>query len=217
MHQLKARSVELDAIVVPVSGGGMISGIAMAAKTLNPSIKVIAAEPLGTNGVADVATAKRENRIVECPKTLTIADGLQARLVTIFFFPLSLSLSKRCENQRKVGVCNLFVFQGPLTWPIVRDYVDEVVTVEEHEIATAMRKVSAFGFSMIRSSQTGKQVRNAHINARSSSCHHHHQVLTGLKVVVEPSGAVVRAIEYFPPSIVERIRLTMFSLIRIYI
>ena len=95
MHQLKAQSVELDAIVVPVSGGGMISGMAMAAMTLNPFIKVIAAEPLGSNGVAEVAAAKRENRIVECPKTLTIADGLQARLVTIlvFFSSLSLSLS----------------------------------------------------------------------------------------------------------------------------
>ena len=37
----------LDAIVVPVSGGGMISGIAVAAKGLQPDIRIIGAEPLG--------------------------------------------------------------------------------------------------------------------------------------------------------------------------
>ena len=38
---------DLDAIIVPVSGGGMISGIALAAKGLKPGIKIIAAEPSG--------------------------------------------------------------------------------------------------------------------------------------------------------------------------
>ena len=38
---------DLDAIIVPVSGGGMIAGIAVAAKGLKPSIKMIAAEPTG--------------------------------------------------------------------------------------------------------------------------------------------------------------------------
>lgn len=40
---------ELDAIVVPVSGGGLISGVAIAAKALKPGITVIAAEPTGKN------------------------------------------------------------------------------------------------------------------------------------------------------------------------
>ena len=38
---------DLDAIVVPVSGGGMISGVAVAAKGLNPAIRIIGAEPTG--------------------------------------------------------------------------------------------------------------------------------------------------------------------------
>lgn len=38
---------DLDAIVVPVSGGGMISGVAVAAKGLNPAIRIIGAEPYG--------------------------------------------------------------------------------------------------------------------------------------------------------------------------
>lgn len=49
----------LDAIVVPVSGGGMISGITVAAKGINPNIKVVAAEPVGVGGHgADVAASK---------------------------------------------------------------------------------------------------------------------------------------------------------------
>lgn len=38
---------ELDAIIVPVSGGGLISGVAIASKALNPDIVIIAAEPTG--------------------------------------------------------------------------------------------------------------------------------------------------------------------------
>lgn len=45
----------LDSIIVPVSGGGMISGIAVAVKSMHPSIQIIAAEPSGTNDAADVA------------------------------------------------------------------------------------------------------------------------------------------------------------------
>ncbi len=68
---------ELDAIVVPISGGGMTSGIAIAAKAAKPGIRIFAAEPCGTNGIADAATCKTAGTLVECPKTITIADGLQ--------------------------------------------------------------------------------------------------------------------------------------------
>ncbi len=71
---------ELDCIIVPVSGGGMISGIALAAKGIKPGIKVVAAEPTGSNDAADIAAAKAAGEIVACPKTKTIADGLQGVL-----------------------------------------------------------------------------------------------------------------------------------------
>lgn len=100
----------LDAVVVPVSGGGMLSGITVAVKALSPSTRIIAAEPLGHNDAADVAASKAAGQIVDCPKPATIADGLQARM-------------------------------GDLTWPIIRDLVDDVVTVTEREIVDAMRLV----------------------------------------------------------------------------
>lgn len=56
---------ELEAIIVPVSGGGMISGIAVAAKALKPSIKIIAAEPTGRNDAADVAACKAAGQLVQ--------------------------------------------------------------------------------------------------------------------------------------------------------
>ncbi|KAG2501904.1 hypothetical protein HYH03_000402 [Edaphochlamys debaryana] len=75
-----AQVPDLDALVVPISGGGMISGIALAAKALRPGIKVIAAEPAGTNGAPDTALAKMAGWVVPCARTDTIADGLQGRL-----------------------------------------------------------------------------------------------------------------------------------------
>jgi serine racemase len=56
----------------------MISGIAVAAKGVKPSIRIVAAEPRGTNDVADAAASKQQQRLVtDLPKTATIADGLQ--------------------------------------------------------------------------------------------------------------------------------------------
>lgn len=59
----------------------MISGIALAAKGLKPGIKVVAAEPTGSNNAADIAAAKAAGEIVACPKPKTIADGLQGGLL----------------------------------------------------------------------------------------------------------------------------------------
>ncbi|EFJ52739.1 serine/threonine dehydratase serine racemase [Volvox carteri f. nagariensis] len=71
---------DLDVLVVPISGGGMISGMALAAKAINPGIKVVAAEPAGSNRSPDVALAKIAGWLVPCARTETIADGLQGRM-----------------------------------------------------------------------------------------------------------------------------------------
>ncbi|CAL5225445.1 g8263 [Coccomyxa viridis] len=99
---------DLDALIVPVSGGGMISGIAVAAKGLKPEIAIIAAEPTGTNGAADTLTSKQAGELVQCERPKTLADGLRGRM-------------------------------GDLTWPIIRDFVDDVIAVSEEQIIDAMQ------------------------------------------------------------------------------
>ncbi|HYF62986.1 MAG TPA: threonine/serine dehydratase [Herpetosiphonaceae bacterium] len=64
----------LDTLVVPVGGGGLISGWALAARSLNPSIRIIGVEPEGAD---DVRRSLAEDRIVEIPAPTTIADGVR--------------------------------------------------------------------------------------------------------------------------------------------
>ena len=98
---------ECEAIVAPVGGGGMISGIAIAAKALKPSIKVFAAEPARAD---DAFRSKQSGRLEPVKRIDTIADGLRTSL-------------------------------GELTFPVVRDLVDEVLLVDEDAIVRAMRLV----------------------------------------------------------------------------
>ncbi|TVQ27544.1 MAG: pyridoxal-phosphate dependent enzyme [Wenzhouxiangella sp.] len=73
---------DLDVIMAPVGGGGLISGTAIAAKHHNPDIRVIAAEPANAD---DAARSFRSGRIEPAAKTHTIADGLRATLGTLTF------------------------------------------------------------------------------------------------------------------------------------
>ena len=66
---------DVDAIVSPVGGGGMLSGICIAAKGINPKIKVIAAEPLNADDCAKSFAAGRKIPNQSPPKT--VADGLR--------------------------------------------------------------------------------------------------------------------------------------------
>ncbi len=67
----------LDVILCPVGGGGVLSGIAVAAKNLQPAIKVIATEPAGAD---DAAQSFHEGRLVHQETKNTIADGLRTDL-----------------------------------------------------------------------------------------------------------------------------------------
>lgn len=95
----------LDAVVVPIGGGGLISGIALALYELKPDAAVIAAEPLGAD---DAARSREVDRLIPQLAPDTIADGLRTSL-------------------------------GVLTWPVVREVVERVVTVSDEEIVAAMR------------------------------------------------------------------------------
>ena len=68
---------DLDIVVCPVGGGGVLSGTAVAAKSLRPAIKVIAAEPAGAD---DAAQSFREHRLVTQQQKNTVADGLRTDL-----------------------------------------------------------------------------------------------------------------------------------------
>lgn len=64
-----------DVVVVPVGGGGLISGIATAIKSKNPMVKVIGVEPVGASAMAQ---SLMQDRVVSLNKIDTIADGLAA-------------------------------------------------------------------------------------------------------------------------------------------
>jgi threonine dehydratase len=68
---------DLDAILAPVGGGGLLSGTAITAKSLQPGIRVIGCEPTLAD---DAAASMREGRIVPARPPLTIADGLRTSL-----------------------------------------------------------------------------------------------------------------------------------------
>jgi threonine dehydratase len=68
---------DLDLVLCPVGGGGVLSGTAVAAKSLRPGIKVIATEPAGAD---DAAQSFREHRLVHQEHKDTIADGLRTDL-----------------------------------------------------------------------------------------------------------------------------------------
>jgi threonine dehydratase len=68
---------DLDAILAPVGGGGLLSGTAITAKALHPNIRVIGCEPALAD---DAAASLREGRIVPARPRLTIADGLRTSL-----------------------------------------------------------------------------------------------------------------------------------------
>jgi len=100
---------DADVLVVPGGGGGLISGVALAAKALRPTIQVIGVQSTASPALQ---AAFRAGRQVTVPITDSLADGLAGNLVA-----------------------------GSITVELVCRYVDDVVLVEEAEIAAAMRLV----------------------------------------------------------------------------
>jgi threonine ammonia-lyase len=95
---------DAEVIVVPIGGGGLISGIAAAAKMIKPDIKIIGVEP---SGAASATEALKKNRVVTLPEANTIADGTAVKRI------------------------------GDLTFNCIKQYVDEVVTVDDYELTEA--------------------------------------------------------------------------------
>jgi len=73
--ELLEQVPDLDLVLAPVSGGGLLSGIAVATRTLRPNAQVVGVEPEGAD---DAARSLRAGHIVPCESPQTIADGLRA-------------------------------------------------------------------------------------------------------------------------------------------
>lgn len=105
--ELLEEMPDLDFILAPVSGGGLLSGTAIAAKSMRPQIRVIGCEPRNAD---DAFRSLNSGSIAAAGAGETIADGLRATL-------------------------------SPLTFSILKKYVDEIVLVSEEEIVEAMRVI----------------------------------------------------------------------------
>jgi threonine dehydratase len=106
--ELLQEETRFDAVVVPIGGGGLISGVAVAMKTLQPDIRIIGVEP---EHAASMRAAMLAGAPTEIPIEPTIADGLAVKRA------------------------------GTRTLEVVQRYVDEVVSVSEEEIASAILKL----------------------------------------------------------------------------
>jgi threonine dehydratase len=83
--ELMEQVPDLDAIVVCIGGGGLMSGSAIAAKSINPDIKVIGVEPADAN---DTYLSIKAGKRVEIPPPATIADGLRSQIPGELTFPV---------------------------------------------------------------------------------------------------------------------------------
>jgi threonine dehydratase len=66
----------VDVVLVPIGGGGLISGIALALKTLNPTVKIIGVE---AEGAQSMKLSLEQNKIVPLKSIMTIADGIAVK------------------------------------------------------------------------------------------------------------------------------------------
>ena len=104
-EQVAERDASLDAVVTPVGGGGLLGGTCIAARGVDPSIRVFAGEPAGAD---DAARSFEAGRLIPQTGPNTIADGLLTSL-------------------------------GQRNWQIISQHVEQIVTVSDDEIVSAMR------------------------------------------------------------------------------
>jgi threonine dehydratase len=84
--EIMADTPDLEALIVPIGGGGLISGVALAAKLINPGIRVFGVEPHGANSMARSFTAGSPQRLA---KVDTIADSLGSPLAMPYSYGLA--------------------------------------------------------------------------------------------------------------------------------
>jgi threonine dehydratase len=80
LEQAKQQGTPLDAVIVPVGGGGMLSGIATAIRHLSPQVKIFAAEPTNVNDCSQSFSAKQH--VLNTVGATSVADGLLTNVGT---------------------------------------------------------------------------------------------------------------------------------------
>ena len=108
--ELLDQEPSLDTILVPIGGGGLIGGVALAAKSKRPSMRIVGVEAAAS---AAFTAARAAGRVVEIQVGRTVADGLGGN-----------------------------VEPETITWPLIRDHVDRIVTAREDDIIAAIRHLS---------------------------------------------------------------------------
>ena len=103
--EMLSQQPDLDVLVIPVGGGGLIGGVACAVKETNSKVRVIGVQ---TSKLPSMKAALEHGSPVTLPAKFTIADGIAVRCA------------------------------GSVTFPLVQRYVDDIVTVDEEEIANAI-------------------------------------------------------------------------------
>jgi threo-3-hydroxy-L-aspartate ammonia-lyase len=104
---------DVERVAIPVSGGGLLSGVAAGLKLSNPDVRIIAVEPALADDAARSFRSGRLTSITAEEAGRTIADGLRVQRL------------------------------GAVNWPHVQTFVDEFVTVSEDAIKDAMRRIAS--------------------------------------------------------------------------
>ena len=93
-YELMEQHPELDAIVVPTSGGGLLAGVAMGAQAVKPSVRVFAVEPLGKGLEGALRSGERTDARADEPVD-TIADAIRTRPLGAIPWPIVRELAER--------------------------------------------------------------------------------------------------------------------------
>ncbi len=104
--ELIEKVPDLDAIICPVSGGGLLSGTLLATKNLKPDIKVFGAEPENAD---DTYRSILKNKIIPNETTDTIADGLRAQVGTITFPIIKENVNKILLVSEKMIISSMYM------------------------------------------------------------------------------------------------------------
>ena len=107
-YEIMQDLADVDTIVVPLGGGGILAGVAVAAKETNPNVRVVGVEP---DQIPRYYESRKAGKPVEVELKDTVADGL------------------------------MITTTGTNTYPIIEEYVDEVIAVPDEAIVKALNAV----------------------------------------------------------------------------